>query len=285
MDYISIRCGVANASAGSLCQIGLVHWNANVIIDKELFSINPDTLFVDNDRCHYHYDSTDFKDEVEFPLIYSHLERKLKGKVVVYPNPFDKAALDDMCVRYKLPLIKSEYINLESVSRRAWEDVISSGYGLNDVASMIDITLADNTPVDGAEKTGLVFLKAFITINKTLPDLIKWLSSGRIHAPKANPNGLNGELLIAPDLDKVENKHNPFFGKRVTVSGTYDKWPVRKDLASLLKTYGAKIDKSVLASTDILCAGKGVGPSKLDKMNNKEGGLVLSESDIIDLLG
>jgi len=95
-------------------------------------------------------------------------------------------------------------------------------------------------------------------------------------------------LTAPPNLDLIENKNNPFYGKKVVISGTYQKWTNRRDLAKILKSYGADIDTSITKKTNILCAGNGVGPKKLEKMQTRidkgEEAQILDEQQLINLL-
>lgn len=94
--------------------------------------------------------------------------------------------------------------------------------------------------------------------------------------------------VLKPDLEAVSNKENPFFGKKVVISGTYLKWPDRTDIAKILKEFGADIDTSVTKRTNILIAGHGVGPKKLKDMESNilEGkdAQILDEETLITLL-
>ena len=94
--------------------------------------------------------------------------------------------------------------------------------------------------------------------------------------------------MLTPDFENVENKDNPFYKKKVVISGTYENWPDRNDLASIIKSMGADIDTNVTVKTNILIAGAGVGPKKLEKMQaNIDAGkdaVIYNEIDIIHIL-
>lgn len=93
---------------------------------------------------------------------------------------------------------------------------------------------------------------------------------------------------LKPDFESVENKDNPFYKKKVVISGTYDTWPDRNELAQIVKSLGADIDTGITGKTNILIAGKGVGPKKMEKMQaNIDAGkdaVILDENQIIDIL-
>jgi DNA polymerase-3 subunit epsilon len=60
------------------------------------------------------------------------------------------------------------------------------------------------------------------------------------------------------DLSIVENRNTPFYDKKAVISGTFERFPEREDLASPLKKYGAKIDRSVSGKTNLFITGTGV---------------------------
>nr|WP_321406806.1 exonuclease domain-containing protein [uncultured Carboxylicivirga sp.] len=94
--------------------------------------------------------------------------------------------------------------------------------------------------------------------------------------------------VLKPNLDDVENKVNPFYNKKVVISGTYNNWPDRKDIAVLLKDLGADIDTGVTKRTNYLIAGIGVGPSKMKKMEQNildgKDACIIDEKQLIEML-
>ncbi len=66
--------------------------------------------------------------------------------------------------------------------------------------------------------------------------------------------------------DEVANKNTPFFQKKVVITGTLQAFPVREELAALLKRYGADINSSISKRTNIVIIGEGAGPKKMEKI-------------------
>lgn len=94
--------------------------------------------------------------------------------------------------------------------------------------------------------------------------------------------------MLKPDLESVLNKNNPFFGKKVVITGVYQTWPNRNDLARIIKNLGADIDTGVSPRTQILIAGADSGPVKLQKMlanididNTRR---IMSEEEVVSVL-
>ncbi len=88
----------------------------------------------------------------------------------------------------------------------------------------------------------------------------------KISAAERKKRELSSEAKQPLSAEEVENKETPFFQKKVVITGVLDSYPVREDLANLLKKYGADINSSISQKTNIVIVGNGAGPSKLKKI-------------------
>ena len=68
------------------------------------------------------------------------------------------------------------------------------------------------------------------------------------------------------DLSQVENPDNFFYNKRVVISGIFESYPMREDLALILKKLGADVNTSISKKTDVVIFGNAYGPSKMKKV-------------------
>lgn len=88
--------------------------------------------------------------------------------------------------------------------------------------------------------------------------------------------------FLYPKKDLEDTSHF-FYGKKVVISGEFDEFPVRPELAEYLWNIGADVDTSVSQKTDFLFCGSGVGPSKLQAAK-ANGTTLLYEEDILNYL-
>lgn len=72
--------------------------------------------------------------------------------------------------------------------------------------------------------------------------------------------------VLKQDLSTVENKDNIFYNKKVVITGVFNSYPVREDLANHLKRLGADINTSISSKTDIVICGNEFGPAKIRKV-------------------
>ncbi|PIE50770.1 MAG: hypothetical protein CSA38_02045 [Flavobacteriales bacterium] len=105
---------------------------------------------------------------------------------------------------------------------------------------------------------------------------------------------LSSETLTELRSRKIESKYlrpkkdaeniNMFYKKKVVITGTFDRFPDRNDLAIYFYESGADIDVGITERVDYLIAGENAGWRKLEKA--EEYGIdVFSEDEIIKILG
>lgn len=90
------------------------------------------------------------------------------------------------------------------------------------------------------------------------------------------------------DLSIVKNASTMFYDKKVVISGVFTKFPLRNDLALLLKNYGADINGSISSKTNIFIWGNDFGSKKMQKVLELNQGLcdiqVISEEELYNIL-
>jgi DNA polymerase III subunit epsilon len=100
------------------------------------------------------------------------------------------------------------------------------------------------------------------------------------------PTQHDSEVLI-PDFENAVNKTNPFYMKKVVISGFLDH--DKLNISNELKKFGADIDTAVGKNTNFLILGDTPGPSKIEKMlknisDGKEAKIIYFK-DYIKLIG
>ena len=72
--------------------------------------------------------------------------------------------------------------------------------------------------------------------------------------------------MLRPDFESATNRENPFFMKKVVLTGFSDS--LKEKLAIELKDLGADLDTGVSKKTNYLIIGDNPGPSKISKMKS-----------------
>jgi len=291
MEFLVIDFETACFDNSSICQVGLVKYNNGEVITLLDCLINPNTVFT-NTRIHG-ISQQDVVNSPTFSDIYYQIEEHIKDKIVFNHNGSDKSKFEAACVNAGLPIFNVTWLNSATLVRRTWSQFSSSGYGVEEMCGFLGIKYKPHNAAFDAYATALIIEKASEIKKYSIADWIKNLSQTtgsrtRTYLKYNDKQIIKGEIKQAPDLSSIQNKENPFFGKKVVISGTYFNWPDRNDLAKLLKELGADIDTGIGKYTNYLCAGEGVGPSKYEKMKQKiargEDAQILTESEIIEML-
>ena len=303
LNFIAIDFETANEKRTSAISVGVVPVVNGVIQKEKSFYtlIDPiDRYF--NPFCTRVHGLTE-KDIDGAPCFKevwnNHLKEMIEGQLVVIHN----SSMDISIIRqsvdfFELDPVQFNYLCTMNTARKL--NVNVPKYTLDNLCKCFQIELNNyHNALEDATVTAALAIK--------LSQIENFLDVANIHCayesaqlPGSVPNEpkrtfipteksqkIRGELL-KPALDDVQITNNPFFNKKVVISGTYNEWPDRKDLAKILKKLGADIDSDVTAKTNYLCAGMGAGPSKRKKMekNIADGNeaWIIFEDEIIEML-
>ena len=115
-----------------------------------------------------------------------------------------------------------------------------------------------------AEACARIYLE---TIGK--PILSRGGLSVRVFTDKNEVKGrsISKEHRRKLDECQITNKDTVFYGAKIVITGTFEKFPVRDELASALQKLGADIVSSISKKTTHVVMGHGAGPKKIDKIN------------------
>ena len=83
---------------------------------------------------------------------------------------------------------------------------------------------------------------------------------------KSGGREISKEARQRLDESEIENKDTPFFNASVVITGLFDAYPDRNELACRLQKLGAKVNSSISKKTSIVIVGEGAGPKKMDKI-------------------
>ena len=287
-SFVAIDFETANFDYSSICQVGIVCFDNGSITKSINQLIDPEDYFSGFHINKHKIQPTDVEGMPTFEEYFPELVEIINNNIIVHHQPFDKCAFDQACEKYSLDPPLCYWLDNAKIVKRTWPERAKKGYGLKETAKMLNIFFKHHDAEEDAKAAGLILIEACKCNGLNIHELITNVYEKRIYNKSTkHPQRLTGDVL-KPDLNKVENTNNPFYNKKVVISGTYQTWPDRTDLAKIIKNLGADIDSSVSKRTNILCAGMGVGPSKISKMQqNIDDGcdaVILYEKEILELL-
>lgn len=258
-DFIALDFETAQGKRNSVCAIGIVAVKNNVITEKFWSLIKPPYNEYSPYNIKIHGITPDMTENAPtFETVYPSIKHYFHGNNVVCHNAdFDFDVLRQTMQYYD---INEELSIIPHCTFKLY------GRRLADCCAELNIALDHHNALSDAEACAKLFL-IYNGIGSAVSDMREDMDFRNMSTRfKSYGQRIKGDVL-KKDLSLVEKIDNPFYNKKVVISGTYEHWPDRTHLAELMKHLGADIDAGISDSTNFLLSGNGVGPMKILKMN------------------
>ncbi|PXY02376.1 hypothetical protein DF185_06935 [Marinifilum breve] len=258
IDFVAIDFEHAVPFKGSICSVGIVSFHNGNIVDEFSTLVQPPNNEYSPFTIKVHGITPDCtKNAPSFIEVYPEIRKRIKDCTVVAHNAFstDKACLEQAM----------EFNEINENLGINWQCTYAiTKAKLNTVAKVCDIQLNHHEALSDAKACGIIYE---LFKSKKLP--IEAINKECCQQKKKSTHNyyqkerLKGDIF-KPDFENATNKSNPFFMKKVVITGFST--PQKKEIATELKLLGADIDSGVTKRTNFLITGENVGPSKLAKM-------------------
>lgn len=279
-NFVAIDFETAQGPRWSACAIGIIRVESGYIVEKFYSLIQPPNNEYNQQNINKHGItpnmtlSRPFFSEI-FPIIKTYINGSL---IVAHNMAFDLDVLRSSADFYKIDKsgIKFQTDCTYSIFKEK----------LNICCEKYNIKIDHHDPLSDAEACARLYL-LHLGLDPNVKPKIHDSNNFKSNIPKDNRERIKGNVLV-PNIEPVEDKENPFFNKKVVISGTYKNWTNRIWLADLMKELGADVDSTVSKKTNYLLAGDGVGPNKLEKMEQNilagNEAFVLTEPELLSKL-
>lgn len=286
--FVVIDFETANPDLASICQVGVVTFEKEQVVEAWGSLINPRDYFHSWNVSIHGINEEMVKDAPMFPEIATSLIDRLDKEIVVSHTAFDRVALMQVSDKYRLPAIDCVWLDSARVVRRAWSEVAWCGYGLGDVCNALKINFKHHDAIEDARTAGEILLRA---MRITGLDLDGWLR--RVQQPidlsktkKSYPKKI---------IKLAGNPEGPLTGEEIVFTGTLSM--PRRQAAELASKAGCDVENTVKQTTTIIVLGdqdiRRLGGQEKSSKHRKAELLVskgqsirfLKESDFIKLVG
>lgn len=250
--YIIVDVETANSNVSSICQIGIVVMQHGNIIEEWETLVNPNTYFDDFNSELHGIDEHKVKNAPAIEELIPTIESYFNQGLVCSYGSFDRSAFQKV-----LPQFDYQWLDITLLVRRTWEKVAYKGYGLSNVAKMLNIPLTHHhDALSDARTASLILSKALELLHFDVTALNKLLSKSLKRLGYSQTNEKND--WQAPNPDGL------FFGEVVVFTGTLS--IARNTAMQIAYEKGFDIGSSVTKKTTYLV--KGV--QDLSVLNGKE---------------
>lgn len=272
--FTAIDFETAQGPRWSICQVGIIRVENNIIIERYSTLIQPPENIYAQGNINVHGITPEMtKHAKPFPEIWNRIKPYIENQLVVAHNAsFDVDALEQTLAFYDMeaPTFDSDC----TYSRL--------GKGLNELCQENNIPLNHHDGLSDAEACAHLFIKFH---NSEI------LQPSKQSKPKKNKpavewhKALTGDVLT-PDFENADES-SPFYMKKVVITGVFENFE-RDDLGQTLKEKGADIDRSITKKTDFVLVGDKAGPAKLKKIadlqSNGSDIKIIEEEELLEIL-
>jgi DNA polymerase III subunit epsilon len=238
--FVAIDFETANADLASICQVGIVAFEAGRVVERWSSLVDPQDYFDWVNIDIHGIDETTVKGAPTFQQVYSSVAERLQRQIVVSHTAFDRVALSRAIGKHNLADLSCRWLDSARVVRRAWTQWSCRGYGLSNVCKELGILFTAHDAVEDARAAGEIVVAAIRTTGRALE---AWLI--RVDQP-INPDSAKTIVLAG-------NPDGALFGEEIVFTGALTL--PRREAAALAAQAGCAVVASVKKTTTLLVVG------------------------------
>lgn len=243
ISFVAIDVETANADMTSICQIGLVRYRDNQLVDMWKTFVDPNDYF-DAFNVHLHgIDESAVSGAPTFAGVADELFKHLDNQVVVSHTHFDRVALQRAASRFGTRDPVCTWLDSARIARRTWPNVAWGGYGLKAVCKHLGYTFQHHDALEDAKAAARIVQAAS---QESGLDIRGWLE--RVEQPIDLTSGSSGSFV-----KRQGNPEGALFGEAVVFTGSLSM--TRREAADLAASVGCAVAASVTKNTTLLVVG------------------------------
>lgn len=291
--FISLDIEKANNFHNSICSIGLVIIENGAVIERKEWLVQPPGNKYNSIHKQIHgIDEDKTIDAPKFNEIWPELRKYLiNSNVVAHNANVEKNAIEKTLDFYQLENININFICTYNISKSIFSYI--KNYKLETLCGLLGIGFESNlfhSALYDAEKCAEIFIKLLDYVDF---DEESWFPKFPEKKIKSK-SGFSAEKIeeftsnkISKELrsfnDEIQDTTHYFYDKNILITGTFDLFPKRNDLAQVVFEKGGINMSGITKKTNLIILGKNPGPSKMVKI--KEMGIeVITESELSKFL-
>lgn len=273
-DFTAIDFETMTAERTSACAVGIVRVE-NCVITQKFYSLIkpiPDTRSSTNTHVHGITQEMVLSAPT-WSELWPSVEKYFVGQVIVCHNAdFDLDVLRSLTSFYNLSYTIAQFVDTMSITHSS----------LPDACAMSGIPLeSHHDALCDATACARIMLKSMgVEFREHYYE--------KLSVAGKRKRELSSDAKKPLAACEVENQDTPFFQQKVVLTGILSSYPMREEVATMLKRYGADINSSISAKTNMVIVGSGAGPSKMrkiDELNGKGASIrVVEEAEFLEIV-
>lgn len=239
MNYFVLDVETANPNYASICQIGIIEVRGGQVLNSHSILLDPEDFFDPFNVSIHGITEEQVRGAPTFRDVHADLSSKLVDQIAIHHGPFDRVAFSRASERYGLQPISTNWLDNQSVVRRAWPDFARSGYGLKNLCRHFDLTFSHHDALEDARVTERIFRRALTESGTSASD---WLARSR--RPIAAQAG---------SVDRAGDPNGRFHGQTILFTG--DIGIPRTEAEAIARRVGFDSASSMTKKVNLLVVG------------------------------
>lgn len=250
-SFVAVDFETMTSNPASICAAGFVKVKNGVIHEQYYTLVNPVESNEETNFTWLHGITNEMTASApKYPTAHAKLADMLSdGSPLVCHNAQADVRFIEACQEYyKLDNIVDSYIDTYQLS----------GVKLSEACKEYNIDLHNH-------HDALCDARACALLLLSLQG-IKPVKAEHSKPSKYDYKKIKSSTLTIPTEDEIDNKNTIFYHSNCVITGKFDSYPAREELASDLRKLGADINTSISGKTTIVVMGEGAGPKKIEKI-------------------
>lgn len=241
--FVAIDVETANYDISSICQIGIAIFENNEVIREWVTLIDPQDDFDGMNISIHGIDEGTIKGAPTLPDITNQLYRLLNDNIVVCHTHFDRVSIGRALTKHGLDHPDCTWLDSARVTRRTWNELSKSGYGLANVCKMIGYEFQHHDALEDAKAAGQIMIAAMSHSGLNIEDWVKGVEM------PINPSTYG----VGKAVKRDGNPEGDLYGEVVVFTGALT--IPRGKAADMASNIGCKVNQSITKKTTILVVG------------------------------
>ncbi|GGB10512.1 hypothetical protein GCM10007190_18170 [Macrococcus hajekii] len=255
-EFIALDFETANGQPASICSVGMVKVQGNMMTETFYTLINPETYFSKGNIAVHGIRPEDIEDAPTFPEVFPYMMDFIGDlPVVAHFARFDMNVLYQSIERYELDIPQLPYFCSCNMARKT---VKNHSYSLKNMMQFYNLDFhGHHHALNDAKASAMITLR-LLKHYDSLEDYLKrhrlYLSGLRYKTSKKQQINRYNETLsaIKPMAETFDISH-PFHDKQIAISGTLHL--KRKDIVQYIVNHGGQYETDI-EKADIYIFGK-----------------------------
>lgn len=258
--FIALDVETANEERNSICQIGIVNFINDTVVEKWSTLVQPNVDFHSKNVQIHGIKPEHVIYSPTFDEIYPILKQKLTSNLCISHSSFDIQSISSAVQKNSLPTFSIDWMDSCLIAQKVWPNLQS--HSLNSLAMNLNLSnFNHHDALEDAMICGEIYVRAIGENPQMIKEMLSSKKLGGYFNKRAKPSThkiiKNNSFFSKINRKKVSveaNPNGPLFGKSILFTGSLS--ISRSNAASLAGNAGCEVKSSITKTTSYVVVGE-----------------------------